>query len=101
LYAAFLNAEREAAAKYSGKVLQVTGTIQDILPVNDSVASVLLKSGMGVVKCGLDKRYAKQAQELEINQHIQLKCVCSGVSKLEDLGVTIMDVELTRCVIVQ
>jgi hypothetical protein len=104
LFTEFSANEAEAVKKFNGKTVQVEGNIQDIQPVNDTTASVLLmadENGLGTVKCGLDKNYAKAAQELKIEQPIKLKCVCSGVTKVEDFGITMMDIELSRCVIVK
>jgi len=104
LFAEFSANEAEAVKKYNGKIVQVESTIQDIQPVNDSTASVMLmadENGLGTVKCGLGKDYAKAAQQLKIDQPLKLKCICSGVTKVEDFGVTLMDIELSRCVIVK
>jgi hypothetical protein len=126
LFSAFSTNEPIAIAMYNGKVVQVEGEIMDITQniqkregdysVNkdgenldvkskiDTLISLLLvadESGMGTVKCGLDKSYAKVAQQLKIEQRLKLKCICSGVTKVEDFGITLMDIELSRCVIVK
>ena len=104
LFKDFSEDEVSALKKYNNKVLLVEGIIQDIKPVNDSIASVLLfadESGLGTIKCGLGKEYVAASKKLNVDEAIKIKGVCSGISKLEDIGIVILDVELSRCVIVK
>lgn len=104
LYQAFVSNEPAALKKYSGKILEVEGVIQDVRPVNDTTASLWLIAdahGMGTIKCGIDKHHAPKVQALSVEQKIKVRCICSGVSKLEDFGVSITDLELDRCVIIE
>lgn len=104
LFEEFAKDEAQALDKFRNKVLLVEGVIQDVRPVNDSIASILLNaddSGLGTIKCGLGKDYVEAAKELNVEETIRIKGICSGVSKVEDFGITIMDVELNRCVIVK
>jgi hypothetical protein len=100
LYGEFSANEDEAVKKFNGKIVEVEGEIMDVQPVNDSTASLLLVAddiGLATIKCGLGKNYANEVQELQLNQSIKLKCICSGVTRIEDF----MDIEMSRCVIVK
>ncbi len=102
LFDEFATDEAQALNKYNNKVLLVEGIIQDVKPVNDSVSSVLLfadESGLGTIKCGLGKEYVASSKKLNADESIKIKGVCSGISKVEDFGIVILDVELSRCVI--
>jgi hypothetical protein len=104
LFEEFAKDETAALNKFRNKILLVEGIIQDTKPVNDSVASILLRaddSGLGTIKCGLGKEYANAVKTINIEETVKIKGVCSGVSKVEDFGITIMDIELSRCVIVK
>ena len=104
LFNEFSEDETAAIKKYNNKVLLVEGTLRDIKPVNDSIASILLfadESGLGTIKCGLGKEYVAASKKLNVDESIKIKGVCSGISKVEDFGITILDVELSRCVIVK
>jgi len=104
LFNEFSEDETAAIKKYNNKVLLVEGTLRDIKPVNDSIASILLfadESGLGTIKCGLGKGYVAASKKLNVDESIKIKGVCSGISKVEDFGITILDVELSRCVIVK
>ena len=104
LFEEFAQNETAALNKFRNKVLLVEGAIKDVMPVNDSIASVLLsgdESGLGNIKCGLGKDYIAAAKELNVEETIRIKGICSGISKIEDFGITILDVELSRCVVVK
>ena len=104
LFKDFSEDEAGALNKYNNKVLLVEGSIQDIQPVNDSIASIQLladESGLGTIKCGLGKEYVEASKNLQVDETIKIKGICSGISKVEDFGIVILDVELSRCVIVQ
>jgi len=104
LFKYFSEDEAGALKKYNNKVLLIGGTIQDVKPVNDSIASVLLfadESGLGTIKCGLGKEYVEASKKLNVDEAVKIKGVCSGISKVEDFGIVILDIELSRCVIVK
>ena len=104
LFKDFSEDEAGALNKYNNKVLLVEGSIQDVQPVNDSIASIQLiadESGLGTIKCGLGKEYVEASKNLQVDETIKIKGICSGISKVEDFGIVILDVELSRCVIVQ
>lgn len=99
-YNSFEKDDSVALLQYKEKVIQLTGTVEKIVR-NDSNYTILLKtpSSLGNIKCVLDPTVDKEIQT-DANGEISLKCVCSGVSKVEDLGLTILDVELTGCILV-
>jgi hypothetical protein len=104
LFKDFSDDETGSLKKYNNKVLLVEGTVQDVKPVNDSISSVLLfadESGLGTVKCGLEKEYVEASKKINVDDTIKIKGVCSGISKVEDFGIVILDIELSRCVIVK
>lgn len=102
LFKEFSNNETTSAAKFGSKILLIEGTIQDVKPVNDTVTSVLLiadANGLGTIKCTFEKEAAKEAAKLEVKTLVKIKGMYSGVNKLEDFGITIMDIEIARCVL--
>jgi RecG-like helicase len=104
LYEEFTKDENAATAKYNNKIVAVTGDIQDVKPVNDSTTTVLLvaeSSGLGTVKCTFIKEQAKQAAALQVKNKITVKGAYSGISKVEDFGIILIDIELSRCVLVK
>lgn len=104
LYEEFAKDEATATAKYNNKIVEVSGEIQDVKPVNDSTTSVLLiaeSSGLGTVKCSFIKEQAKQAAGLQVKSSVKIKGAYSGISKLEDFGIILIDIELARCVLMK
>lgn len=94
LLADFQNDESAANAKYLGKVVQVEGAIQEIIPGEDLKMQVILDTGdmMSGISCMLEEDHtAFLARKLKKGDTVTIKGFCSGV---------IMDVVLERCVIV-
>ncbi len=103
LFEAFEADEKAALEKYNGKVILVEGIVQDVQPVNDSTGIVLLvadDSGLGTIKCGMNRNHVAAIQKFNADESVKLKCICSGVSKIEEFGFEILDIELSRCVVV-
>ena len=93
LLADFQSNEESANTKYLGKVVQVEGTIQEIIPGDN--LQVILEAGdiMSRVSCVLEEPQAEfQKRGLDSGDQIKLKGWCTGMT---------MDVVVDRCVVVE
>lgn len=94
LLADFQNNEEAANAKYLGKVVQLNGTILEIIPGEDMVMQVILDTGdlMARVSCMMAEDHNKFLErKLKKGDTVSIKGYCTGV---------IMDVVVDRCVVV-
>lgn len=89
---AFEMNEEDANAKYLGKIIEVTGRIDDIT-IKDEVVSVTLKNEDDIsgVICSFAQS-SVSADNLKIGQTKSIKGVCSGY---------LLDVVLNKCTIVE
>ena len=85
--------EDQANQLYSGKIIQITGTIKDITFLNDRTTIILntQSKDFGVI-CDLNKNQENNIKNLYKNQNIIVKGVCKGHLK---------DVILLNCTIEQ
>lgn len=92
LATAFETNEAEANTLYTGKLLQVTGTIAQIDKTDDGSVNILLETSnpISVVMCQLDKLATHNIESLDAGQKIVLKGKCSGYTT---------DVVMDRCII--
>lgn len=96
--------DREAATeKYLNKLIEVSGTIESIIKAENGGHTVLFVNegmGMGNVKAGLQGQTEK-LQNLEAGESIILKGRLTGTNILEEMGISILDIELSRSVLVE
>ncbi len=89
LYTYFEEDEAKATEELTGKVLEVSGEIAEVLVNSDSSTTVVLRSAHPIfgVKC----RYEPSATDLnvEVGEMISIKGVCTGMTA---------DVEMNQCV---
>ena len=88
----FQSDENAANAKYLGKVVEVSGTVQAFEEDQNGNFSVAMETGsdMGVVSCQFDKREDKPT--LAAGATVRIKGYCSGL---------LLDVVLVDCEIVK
>ena len=102
LYAAFKDDAQSAAITYIDKILLVTGNVGKVESVHDTVFIVLLEvegAPLGNVKCAIDPAFNTGVASLQPGDKVSIKGRCSGSSKTEEMGLVLLDVEMTRCVI--
>jgi hypothetical protein len=92
LYEAFEADEAAAQTRYLGKVIEVIGRVAQVERFAEGTANVSLDGGglLGGVLCRFQKDHLA-ADQIQEGQSITIKGQCTG---------KLMDVELTRCVIV-
>ncbi|MEX0811615.1 MAG: hypothetical protein WD048_05305 [Chitinophagales bacterium] len=104
LMAEFETTEEEAKEKYKDKLLQVNGTVQGINKSDDGGITILFASSgtsMGNVKAGLQKESAGKAADLKSGDEVTIKGRLNGVNKMDEMGIEMIDIELSRCVVVE
>lgn len=100
LYQAFLNDITSAQRKYSGKIIEVSGTVSQTATNQQGQTIVLLKTGTGsgFVNCTLEKPVSTVFKEGESRQ---IKGICSGLGEADtELGIQ-PDLYLERCIVQQ
>ena len=92
LIASFENNETLANEKFTGKIIEVTGTISSIHNEADTVVNVRLETGdpLHKINCALAKSEMAGIKNYPTGQSITIKGYCTGY---------LLDVELNRCVI--
>ena len=89
---AFEMNEEDANAKYLGKIIQVTGRVDDIT-IEKEVVTVTLKNAEDIsgVICSFDGSSYPE-EELDTGQTVSIKGICSGY---------LLDVVLNKCTVVK
>ena len=99
LYQAFADDEIAAGAMYTGKVVQISGTIESINTVNEAMKTIVMPATgamLGGVNALLHEKYATDAKYkdalsgLQEGNSVTLKCKCTGFN---------LEVELNNCFI--
>ena len=99
LYKLFDTDSSEALKKYSGKILQVTGTVAAVSFNQKKEKIILLKTDTGgaSINCTLEE----DPGEMKLDDKVDIKGICSGIGQGdEDLGIK-GDVYLTRCFLIK
>lgn len=80
LYNAYDANEVAADQKYKGKILLVSGEIEDIAKDITDTIYITLKGGeyIGSVQCFFSKSYENKAASLSKRQHVTIKGKCDG-----------------------
>ena len=90
-YHEFETNEKKSNTKYTGKTIEVSGTIAEISTDKQSATVVMLESDnpMNGIMCTLE---GKPSKELQIGQKISIKGLCTGY---------LMGVIMNKCTITQ
>lgn len=93
LYAAYDVDESAANEAYLGKIIEVTGVVQQIENGDAGTATVVLDTGaaLGSVLCRMDQQKGGDLSHLQPGQQIQVRGECVG---------KLIDVEFTRCILI-
>lgn len=96
----FSRNEAEANKKYWDKVLQVEGTVKELLTDDRGYYSIVLgdSQSLSSVRCTVDSTHSAEAASLKKGTAIRVKGICSGYNADELLG---SDVILVRSVVDQ
>ena len=91
----FVEDEDKAAGLYGGKVIDVYGTISEIIRTDDQSTSIVFISAdmvMPAINCLVDQRFMKFLNEYKAGDSILLRGFCTG---------KLFDVELNRATIIK
>jgi hypothetical protein len=93
LYEAFEADEAAAQTQYLGKILDVTGVISEVEMTEAGGVNLSLEGGglLGGVRCRLEQTDNDQEAQLEAGNQVTIRGECTG---------KLMDVELSRCVLI-
>lgn len=93
LYAAYDADESAANEAYLGKIIEVTGVVQQIENGDSGAATLVLDTGaaLGSVLCRMDQQKGDDLSHLQPGQQIQVRGECVG---------KLIDVEFTRCILI-
>jgi hypothetical protein len=93
LYAAYDADESAANEAYLGKIIEVTGVVQQIENGDSGAATLVLDTGaaLGSVLCRMDQQKGDDLSHLQAGQQIQVRGECVG---------KLIDVEFTRCILI-
>lgn len=91
LFSSYEADETSANEKFLGKIVEVTGKVQEVSKDENGVVNVTLDAGgmLGGVICKLDELTDHKRTDLNKNEQVTLKGECTGM---------LMDVVLVRCV---
>lgn len=102
LYRDFSTDEAQANEKYllgnSGKIIQVSGSVSEIIAQQDTALSIIIKDSlmaMGAILCSVDRTNIAKTSKFKVGDQIALKGECTGYMDLTN------EVSLSRCVIVE
>ena len=81
LYEAYSNNEKRANRKYTGKVIQLSGEIDEIYPDENNAPVVVLRSDSGdlVSVVTLESSQEKKIASYKEGDQITVKALCSGI----------------------
>ncbi|MEX0636227.1 MAG: hypothetical protein WD135_05615 [Ferruginibacter sp.] len=90
----YSNEEEMANKKYLGRVIQVNGTVVEVINQQDTAFTIVLgdPSFMSRVSCTMDKNHIVSAKKYDIGNVVNVKGICTGY---------LMDIELNNCLIVE
>lgn len=90
----YMSNEQIANQKYLGKPIDVTGTVLEIINLNDTVANIMLGKAdeLHKVSCLMDAKHVNDVKDYIPGNKITIRGICTGF---------LIDVELNRCVIIK
>ena len=85
--------EKESDSLYIDRIIQVTGPVAEILQEEGQKYTVILRDDMAFsgINCSMDEEFKSEIARLKSGDTVTIKGVCAGM---------LMDVILTRCIIV-
>ncbi len=91
-YTLYEGSEAKSDSLFIDKVIQVTGSVAEVIKENDGKVSVILRDDFSFagVNCSMDERFLNENIDFKKGDIVTLKGVCAGM---------LMDVVLMRCVI--
>lgn len=92
LFQDFSKNEAESNTKYVGKVLEVVGTIKNVVTTSNGTMNLELVANDGSVVCNFPKKNTPSLSEIEIGETAKMKGTCSGF---------LFDVMLDNCVLIK
>jgi hypothetical protein len=97
----FTTNEKQSNTTYSGKVIQLSGTIKSIDKDDKGYFTIALgdASSMSSVRCSIDSTETTRAATLQTNALVNIKGICTGFNA-DEMGLG-SDVILNRCVIIK
>lgn len=83
--------EQMANEKYLGKIVEVSGTINQVNKTDGEIVSVSLETGdlLAGMTCLLDEVDNSHRSDFSEGEDVTMRCICTG---------KLMDIELNRCV---
>jgi hypothetical protein len=92
-YSAYEANEKQSDSLYIDRIIQVRGPVAEILQEEELKYTLILRDEMSFagVNCSMDEEFRDKIADLSIGDTVIIKGVCAGM---------LMDVILTRCVIV-
>lgn len=102
LISAFESDEKTAQKKYKDQLLKISGTVASI-SISENSASLVFanEGGMNNVKAGIISESLKRAKELSKGDPVTVKGRLTGFSKFEEMGISMIDIEISRSIIVE
>lgn len=99
LISGFQAGEKEANAKYLGKVLQINGTIKSLDKDQAGLYTLIMgdSTSMSSVRCSMASKNAADSASFTIGARLSVKGICTGYTA-DDMGLG-SDVILNRCVV--
>ncbi len=91
--------EKAATQKFSGKIIEVSGTVKTIETDEKGFNTIVLgdSSSLSSIRCSIDSMQSLTTSSLQPNTKITIKGICAGYNA-DELGLG-ADVILNRCVL--
>lgn len=103
LFNAFESRESEAMIAFGDKVLEVSGTIDNIDLSNDLEPQIVLQTSTdnGYIRCGFEAEFKSKVENYSAGDVLKLKGICKGLNASEELDLLAdKDVVMSNCIII-
>jgi len=100
IIAAFVADENAANTKFLTKVVEITGTVQDIKPSDNGTINVFIRANASDdtgVSCGFVAESAAETNALKVGANATIRGECTGSTIMMGMG---GDVNIARCIVV-